>query len=140
MRKMLSVLLVLGCVNHGVVSAQESTAAPGLENVTVVPDVAALARSIERMSAHDRIVVVTEEGSLDGEYVEVSGGDLVVDRVLVEGGVERLAIPLSELQGVHFAPPAMQRAGARPVIVAVAIVGAVAAVLLLRWLFFTPRP
>jgi hypothetical protein len=141
MRNVLSVLLVVGFVNQGIARAQEVSRGERVEDVAIVPDAAALARSIERLSAGDRIVVATEEGAVDGEFVEQSDGDLVVDRLLLEGGAERLAIPLAEVQGVRFAPPpGGQRANARTATMVVAVASAVAAVLLLRWLFFTPRP
>jgi hypothetical protein len=141
MRKVLSVLLVAGFVNQGIVRAHEVPRDARAEDVAIVPDAAALARSIERLSAGDRIVVVTAEGAVDGEYVEQSGGDLIVDRLLLEGGAERMAIPLGEVQGVRFAPPpAGQPASSRTAVTVIAVAGAVAAVLLLRWLFFTPRP
>ena len=130
MRTLLSACLALGWLNQGIARAEEASDRPA-GNVTVVPDSAALARSLARMAPGDRILVATDEGAIVAEFVEERDGDLIVDRALIEGGFDRLAIPMSEVRGVSLsAPHAPPRTGK---VIAIAA-GTVAAVLLSRLL------
>ena len=129
LKRFLSVTLAAMMVSQGVARADE----PAAPHVSVVPDRAALAAHIDALEEGDHVAVATDEGIVSGEVVDKDGDDLVIDQPLIQGGAERIAVPLKDIQAVRYqqsAPPQMHIAAKGLVVVAV-VVGAL--ILLARW-------
>ena len=98
-KQLLSVSLAVAVMSQGIGRADEPARA---DEVVTVPNHAALLAHIDGLAAGDRIVVATDEGVVGGELVDRDANDLLIDRPLIEGGAERIAIPLKEIQGVRY--------------------------------------
>jgi hypothetical protein len=121
-RQLLSVALSLAVVSQGIARADEAATAA----IMVVRDRAALAAHIDSLEAGDRIVVATDDGVIAGEFVEKDDGAMLIDRPLIEGGAERMTIPLKEIQGIRYQTPAVTTRADKigKTIVIVALLGA----------------
>jgi len=121
LKQILSAMLALTVVSQGIVYAQEPARSG---DVMTVPDHAALLEHIEELTVGEEVAVATDEGVVAGELVDKDGDDLVIDRPLVEGGAERIAIPLREVQGLGYRqPPSHKPQTRKTVIVAVVVLG-----------------
>ena len=122
MLKQLSIVtLVFAVVSQGMVHADEPARAG---DVITVPDHAALMEHIEDLTVGEPVAVATAEEVVAGELVDKDGDDIVIDRPLVEGGAERIAIPLREIQGLGYRQPPFQKPPtSKGAIVAVVVLG-----------------
>ena len=130
MLKQLSIVtLVFAVVSQGIAHADEPARAG---DVLTVPDHAALLEHIEAMTVGESVAVATAEGVVSGELVDKDGDDIVIDRPLIEGGAERIAIPLREIQGLGYRqPPSHKPQTRKTVIVAVVVLGILAGTLVI---------
>ena len=133
-RKLLCAILALTFVGPGIVRADEP---PRDDRVTPVADRAALLEHVESLSEGDAVLVVTDEGGVVGDVVEKTADELILDRPLVEGGAERVVVPLKEIQGLQVGSASRHSTKGRIIVIA-AIVGAVVTVLALG--MFRPMP
>lgn len=121
LKQLLSAVVAVAVVSQGIAMADEPV--PSAQ-VVVARDRVALIAHLDAMAAGDRVVVATAEGVIAGELVDHDAGDVLIDRPLVEGGAERIAIPVSEIQGIQYQTTgASQREKAGKAIVVVALVG-----------------
>jgi hypothetical protein len=133
-KKLLVVAVALAVVSQGIAHADE----PVPPGVTVVQDRAALALHIDGLEEGDRVAVATEEGVVAGEVVDKDRDDLVIDQPLIQGGAERIVIPLKEIQGVRYQVSQQSKSTVAGKVLVVAIV-----VLTAIWLvprLFLPGP
>lgn len=126
LKRLLILTLVFAFTAQGIARAEE----PAGAGVTTVPDRRALLAHIEAMSAGDRIAVITEDGVVTGEFVDRDTDDLVIDQPLLEGGADRITIPLKEIQGVSYQPLSASNQSRTITVVAV-VAGVVVGTLLL---------
>jgi hypothetical protein len=120
-KKLMAVAVTLAVVSQGIARAEGPA---GTAGVLVAKDRAALLAHIEGLAEGDRIVIATDDGIAAGEFVEKDADDLVMDRPLLEGGVERITIPLSEIRGVQYQTTSAQRRDAvSKAVVVVVLVG-----------------
>jgi len=96
-KKLLSVALVLAFVRQGIARADEADARG---DIITAPTRASLLAHLDGMTAGDKVAIATAEGVVVGEFVDKDDDDVVIDRPLIQGGAERIAIPLGEIQGV----------------------------------------
>ena len=135
-KRLLSGLLALALVSQGIARADGTGTST---RILTVRDQAALLAHIEAMTPGDRIMIATAEGTIAGEFVDRDANDVVIDRPLVEGGAERLTIPLREIQGVQYqAAPGPSRV--ETVEKAVIVVALITAAIWLGRIFLAPRP
>ena len=122
MKRLLSVAVVLAVVSQGIARADE----PAPPGVTVGRDRAALAAHIDALEEGDRVAVATDEGIVSGEFVDKDADDIVIDQPLIQGGAERIAIPLKEIRGVRYqsANPPQVRPSNKAWIITAVVVGA----------------
>jgi hypothetical protein len=106
LKKLLSVMLAAAVVSQGIARADEPGPPAG---VSIVKDRATLMAHIDGLAEGDRIVLATDDGVLAGEFVEKDADDLLMDRPLLEGGAERITIPLNEIRGVQYQTTSAQR-------------------------------
>jgi hypothetical protein len=92
------------------------------------------------MMAGDRVAVATADGVVAGELVDKDTDDVVIDQPLIEGGVERIAIPLKEIQAVRYQSPNPLQAhpSAKAWVITAIVVGAFIVVAKLG--FMAPKP
>jgi hypothetical protein len=134
-KKLLSVALALAVVSQGAARADEP-GTPGA--VTTVPTRTALLAHLDGMAAGDTVAIATTEGVVAGELVDKDEDDVVIDRPLIEGGAERIAIPVAEIQGLRYqSAPAQAHVTAKAIVITAVIVGT--ALLLMRALL-RPMP
>ena len=106
-KQLLIVTLAFAVVSQGVAYADEPVRAG---DVMTVPDHAALLEHIEALTVGETVAVVTDDGVVAGELVDRDADDLVIDRPLMEGGAERIAIPLREILRAGISPAAVTQA------------------------------
>ena len=121
LKQILSAMLAVAVVSQGIAHADEP---PRTGDVMTVPNHAALLEHIEALTVGEQVAVATAEGIVAGELVDKDGDDIVLDRPLVEGGDERITIPLNEVQGLRYQPPPGRHPISRKeVVIVVVIVG-----------------
>jgi hypothetical protein len=137
LKKLLSVMLAATVVSQGVARADESTKEGA---VRTEPNQAALLAHLDGMTPGDRVAVATADGIVAGELVDKDADDVVIDRPRLEGGVERVAIPLKEVQGVRYQSqnPSQVRPSAKAWVITAVVVGAL--ILVARLGFLAPGP
>ena len=135
--RFLSVMLAAAMVSQGVARADQPTKAGA---VRTEPNQAALLAHLDGMTLGDRVAVATADGIVAGELVDKDADDVVIDRPLLEGGAERVAIPLKEIQGVRYQSqnPSQVRPSAKAWVITAVVVGAL--ILLARLGFPAPGP
>ena len=136
-KQLLSVTLALAVASQGTARADEPALAGA---VIMVSDRTALAAHIDALTVGDRVVVATDDGVVAGELVDKDSDDVVIDRPLLQGGAERIAIPMKEIQGVRYqstSPPQVHPTAKAWVITAV-VVGAL--ILVARLGLLAPGP
>jgi hypothetical protein len=137
LKKLLSVMLAAMVVSQGIARADEPARSI---DVKTEPNQAALLAHLDGMTPGDRLAVATGDGVVAGELVDKDADDVVIDRPLIAGGVERVAIPLKEIQGVRYqsANPPQVRPSNRAWIITAVVVGAL--ILVARLGFLAPGP
>jgi hypothetical protein len=136
LKQLLSAVVAVALVTQGIALAGE----PVPPGVTIVRDRAALAAHIEALEEGDHVAVATAEGVISGELVDKDADDIVIDQPLIQGGVERIAIPLKEIQGVRYqsANPPQVRPSNKAWIITAVVVGAL--ILVARLGLVAPGP
>ena len=137
LKQLLSVALAVVVVSQGIARADEPVRAG---EVLTVPNHAALLAHIDGLATGDRIVIATDEGVVAGELVDKDADDIVIDRPRLEGGAERIAIPLKEIQGVRYrsASPPQVHPSAKAWVITAVVVGAL--ILVARLGLLAPGP
>ena len=98
-KRIVALVLALAVVSQGTARATEPATA---SEVRTEPNQAALLAHLDGMTPGDRVAVAVADGIVAGEFVDKDADDVVIDRPLLEGGVERITIPLKEIQGVRY--------------------------------------
>ena len=138
-KRISSLALALAVVSQGIARADEPAKAG---EVRTEPNQAALLAHLDGMATGDRVAVATAEGVVAGELLDKDADDVIIDRPLIEGGAERIAIPLKEIRGVRYqsASPPQTRPSARAWVISAVVVGALILMAKLGLLALAPGP
>jgi hypothetical protein len=126
LKQLLVAALMTALFAQGIVHAEE----PPPVEMTTVANNAALVGHIDALTVGEDVVVATDEGIVVGELVDRDADDVIVSRPLIEGGIERIVIPVSRIQGLKYrqaAPgtPSKGNSISTGFIVVVAVIGVV---------------
>ncbi len=123
-KPLLAVTLCLAVFSQGIVHAEEP---PSVEVTNV--DRAVLAERLDAAVIGEKIAVATDEGVVAGELVDRDENDIFIDSPLVQGGAERVAVPLKRIQAVGVQPWPQSPPSRKKTFIILAVAGAALVVL-----------
>ncbi len=101
LKQLIVAILTAALFAQGIVYADEPPQPVEVVNV----DRVVLLEHLDDTTVGEKVAVATDEGVLAGEIVEKDADDLIIDTPLIQGGAERIVIPVRRIQAIGYTPP-----------------------------------